>query len=335
MTETTCPICNTANPPEETSCTKCGFSLGLSRADWPTFPTIEMPEVAGKIQWPESQAPLPPVIPPAAPEQAPVSPGSGEIAPGPISSYGPPLSEDDRMARRHIDRGLEALRQGLDEQARWEFEQAGDLADDQDIATLAQQHLSELVTRAPAAPLPAVEAPPPQPAPAKARPSRAPRSKVRTTSRTRQRTTYRPMAKAAPDRASQFEAFPAGWEQTATLGAIVAMVGGLLAIVGATSCLGVGSMAAAGFGAGVLIANRDKAIRGCRRGDAFHAMVAGAITGLGCWIGHVVGADARIVTDGSSWTHLIWPACLAGVLHIPAAIGLSVAGWKAGTSQVS
>jgi hypothetical protein len=265
MTETTCPICNTANPPEATSCTKCGFSLGLGQADWPTFPTIEMPEGTGEIEWPESQAPLPPIVPPAVLEQAPPSTGTSETASAPISSYGPPLSEDDRMARQHIDRGLEALRQGLDEQARWEFEQAGDLADDQDTAALAQQHLSELVTPAPAAPLPAVEAPPPQPAPAKARPSRAPRSQVRTTSRTRQRTTYRPPGKAAPDRASQFEAFPAGWEQTATLGTVVAMVSGLLTLAGATSCLGVGSMAAAGFGAGVLIANRDKARAFCGR----------------------------------------------------------------------
>jgi hypothetical protein len=42
-----CPICNIENPPDNSSCQKCGFGLSLGGPTWPDSPMAEIPESAG------------------------------------------------------------------------------------------------------------------------------------------------------------------------------------------------------------------------------------------------------------------------------------------------
>ncbi len=308
-----CPICNAENAPDASNCSQCGFSLSLSQTAWPDFPTLEIPEPVSPLQWPE-----PPAIEvSSAPinDTLAIDVESVEIEPvkqikqveqkekveaTAVDAPPPDQPSDDELAREHIARGFEAIRQGMFDQARWELEQARDLADSEDISRLAQSQLDELSS---AAELIFQN----QPA---------------------------PIMPERPDPIKTLSAIlvtPADWASTTRTGAIAGAVNGLATLISAQLCCGLFLSPAAAFITGVLIARQ--ASKGDQTSDVVHAMVAGGITGLGGWLGQVIGSAITM----SSMSHgqpdaAAWPlaACLTGIVYIPVAIALGALGWKVG-----
>ncbi len=162
-----CSICDTENPADATSCRQCGFSLG--QPAWLDSPTVEIPELVVDTEWldiPETAPTVTPSMPAWLTDDAPttgvepitvesitvepaeVEPVAVEIEAAKMPpAYVPPPTpptQDDRLARTHIARGFEAIRKNLYDQAKWEFEQARDLADDPEITEMAQEQLGEL-----------------------------------------------------------------------------------------------------------------------------------------------------------------------------------------------
>ncbi len=291
-----CPICNAENAPDASSCSQCGFSLGLSQATWPDFPTIEMPEPAGMTGWPE-----PPAI---EIPSAPIEVKEEEIKAAAVDTPPPDQPSDDELAREHVARGFEAIRQGMLDQAQWELEQARDLADNEDIFHLAQRQLSELASAA---------APTVQRQPAPITPAR------------------RPPIKPSPSTLALDQILPAHWVPTARIGLIAGAVNIALTGCGAASCFGFFLSMSVAFVTGVLIARQVGQDQ--QSLDATHALAAGGVAGLGGWLGQVIGSIAwaaalsNTQSDASAWPFV---ACLAGIVYIPVATALSALGWKVG-----
>lgn len=148
-----CPICNAENDEGATSCQRCGFGLALSQPVWPDTSAINFPDPISV---------LPPTAQPTFPSPAVISKaelvefvdarfsglGRHDESPRRVGVASPEPAEegesDDRLAMVHIQRGYEALRQSLREQAEWEFEQARDLAEDAGIVQEAQEQLAQL-----------------------------------------------------------------------------------------------------------------------------------------------------------------------------------------------
>lgn len=150
-----CPICNLENPAEAETCARCGFSLSLSQVVWPEVPQIEVPRASETLGWPQTPAVEPPAPPPAPPSPAP-PPAAPAPSGGPLdallaaASATPPgqavaqVVTEAQMAYEHVVRGFQAIRQGRLEQARWEFEQARDLAEDSKLLRLIEKQLQAL-----------------------------------------------------------------------------------------------------------------------------------------------------------------------------------------------
>jgi hypothetical protein len=334
-----CSICNTENPPGATSCQKCGFSLSFSQPTWPDFPSVEIPEPSPLPEWPditEAEVKLPAALPiPTWPEPADGVPTSAiaeesdiEVPPFPVPSTGVAIEEphveevdypdpstegsftadipspgypsDDELARTHVARGFEAIREGLIEQAKWEFEQARDLADGEDIVRLAQAQLSELLSREAArivqVPVHPIVKPPPQPA------------------------------------LSGISLID--WKPTLRIGAVMGIINAVCASCTALFCMGFLLSPFLGFVTGLLIA-RNKANPPRQPRDIIHAMAAGGIAGLGGWLGQAISypiwttsvLDTLDVRNDSTTL-----ACMTflGMLYIPMTIALSALGWKLG-----
>lgn len=305
-----CPICNADNPPEAGSCVQCGFGLSLSQPVWPDLPMTESPEPADVPRWPELPEIriLPMPSQPAWPKDDTLTASLAEavketeedeaITTESAASPGQP-TEDDELARLHIARGFEAIREGLLEQAQWEFEQARDVADDLDIVRMAQTQLRELQTREAGLPH--------QVQPVK-RPSL-------------------PLAPSAPIGATD-------WRPTISIGLKMAALNGVFATCGVSACLGLLLTPLFGFVTGWLVA--QKADKSNLSSDAIHAIIAGGITGLGGGLGQTIGHTlwATLLTsseiDYSSWSAA---ACLLGAWHIPVSTAVSVLGWRVGVSR--
>ncbi len=343
-----CPICNTENPPEAKSCEQCGFSLGLTQPTWPEFPTIEVPTIAP--QWPD----------------LPTGPVDNESsAPSPQESPPPALTDDDELARWHIQRGFEAVRQDLPDQAVWEFEQARDLADSDDVASLAQAQLDGLSEAAPQSEqeqsptetLPATipdwlaefapqseqeQAPTetspaaipdwlaefaPQPQPGEAPAETSPAKPPDGLVEIADSPTTRPPT-ARPIRS-------VNWRPAVRIGLTVGAVNGLLSGCGAVFCLGLLLAPACGFIAGWLTA-RNKAVRRDRIPDLLQALLASGIAGVGGWIGQTIGYPAWLASlesqqsNSSLW---LFVTCVSGALYILISIGLGVVGWRTGAPK--
>jgi len=293
-----CPICNAENVPDASNCHQCGFSLSLGQAAWPDFPAIEMPDpLEIEIQ------PAPPEIVPIddTPQEAKVE--SVEDAVEIVAAKAPPPEQpsDDDLAREHVTRGFEAIRQRMPDQAQWELEQARDLADSEEIAHMAQSQLEELASAAapivPRRPTPIVPRRHPSP------------TLVRTVA--------------------------ANWVSTIRISIIAGAMNGILASWGTVSCFGFLLSLLVSFVAGVLIA--QQAAKNDQRLDAAHAIVAGVITGLGGWMGQATGYSAWLMRLSDAQTDLTaaWPlvACLSGAFYIPLSITASTLGWKMGTPK--
>lgn len=348
-----CSICNAENPPDATSCHQCGFSLGLSHPAWPDSATFDVPEPAEMPAWPElPEIEAPPVpselvwpddagrigstggigvdsvaeVARAEPERIPpllsdtpaidVRPaeadgleplGAQEV----VAADTPPPgdSSDDVLARSHIARGFEAIRQGLLDQAEWEFEQARDLADSTDIARLAQAQLTEL------------HGPALQPMPKQTRPAE------------QAWPIERPPLQLTASRILALD-----WKPVVRVGLIVGLLHAMFAGCSAPFCGGFLLAPLFGLVAGWWTAQQktdhvgddDSQFR-----DPIRAIVAGAITGIGGWLGQVtaypVWLSSLIDTqsDAGAW---MMTTCLAA-FFVPMSIALSVLGWKIGRSK--
>ena len=329
-----CSICNAENPSDATSCQECGFSLSFSQPTWPDFPSIEAPEPLALPEWPEiSQAeaeplalsPIPPWPEPAdrvptpavadevdveipsfplpvsdiAIEEPHIDPDASTKEPATADIPSPDYPSDDELARTHIARGFAAIREGLIEQARWEFEQARDLADSEDIVRLAQAQLSELLPGEMAQvvqePMRPIVKPPPRP---------------------------------ALSRISRMD-----WKPTLRIGVTMGVINAVCTSCTAVLCLGFLLSPFLGFVAGLLIARKDSPPRQPR--DIIHAIAAGGIIGLGGWLGQAISypiwttSILNTLDVQSDSTTLICTTFL-GMLYIPLTITLSALGWKLG-----
>jgi len=307
-----CSICNAENPPDATSCHRCGFSFSLGQPTWPEFPTIEVPDLGDAIQWPE-----PPEIEtsPAPAEPEPLPPEDDVLTVGVEAEPVPPLlgaggdyPSDDELARSHIARGFEAIRAGLIDQAQWEFEQARDLADDMDIVRMAQAQLDEL--HRPAAQTAQRQI---QPVEELIQTLRAPTKRAAAQPR-------------GPGR-------PMDWGSTIRIGLNAGLLGGLFAGYSALACLGLLLVPVSGFVAGWLIAR--KADESDQSSGALHALVAGGAAGLAGWLGQVIGyliwgASTTSRADPSTLTVI---ACLSGAFYVPSSMTLGALGWRMRTPK--
>jgi hypothetical protein len=323
-----CSICNAENPPEATICHQCGFSLTLSQPAWPDFPTVDIPKPIDTPMWPE----VPPIDVPPPPKE-PVWPESGDLtktvgdaddegpgvpeaveshtAPPPIEADVAPPEEptDDELARFHITRGFEAIREGLLGQARWEFEQARDLADDVDIVHMAQSQLDSL---------------------------------FKTTTepvREQARSVGRPPSASAP-RSIAIRGGAMDWQSVVRVGVIIGALSGVLTGCSAIVCLGFLLVPLSGFVAGWVLARRRANVRPAADRDSqmaeiVQAVVVGAIAGAGGWLGQVIGYPiwlASLYESGSE--PQVWPfvACVSGAF-VPLATATSVLGWRIGARR--
>jgi hypothetical protein len=334
-----CSICNTENPPDAKNCQQCGFSFSIGQPAWPDFPTVEIPQPTSDIQWPE----LPGVeIPATVPQPAWPIPDMPTPSITPIEIKSTPVqdqlkikeeaaaveppppdqpSEDDELARAHIARGFEAIRKELLDQAQWEFEQARDLADSEDIVHMAQAQLAGL--RAEQAER--VELLPPTPF-----------FEVKPTAQPAQRQ-IRPLERpTAPPAFSQIQALD--WRPLVRIGLMLGLVNGVLTGCGAVACLGFLLSPASGFVAGWLAARSSGAARqNVQSANTMPAIIAGGIAGLGGWLGEVIGHPIWVAsTSTSSADPLatgVFVACMPGTLYIILAIIGSVLGWRVGTPK--
>ena len=318
-----CSICNAENPPEATSCHQCGFSFTLSQPAWPEFPTVDVPEPVDTSLWPdvpEIDIPLPPEEPvwpessdltvPAgdADEREPAVPGVVEspTAQLPVDADVAPPEEpsDDELARFHITRGFEAIRKGLLGQARWEFEQARDLADDADIVHMAQSQLDSLVKT------------PAEPVTEQARPVGGRLS-------------------ASPSLSIALRDEAVDWQSVIRIGVIVGLLSGILTGCSAALCLGFLLVPVSGIVAGWVLARKRAKARPFADQDGqvaeiVQAIVVGAIAGAGGWLGQVIGYPiwlASFYESGSETQMWLFVACVAGAF-VPMAATTSVLGWR-------
>ena len=324
-----CSICNTENPPDATSCQQCGFSFSLSQPSWPDFPTVEVPEPTAVPEWPE----LPETkASPASPK--PVWPVDDALVPSiesieiesvtdqveikeEIAVAEPPPSDqpsdDDQLARSHIARGFEAIRKGLDDQAKWEFEQARDLADDTEIVRMARAQLAGLHSTP-------VETTQERAHPRQVQPRQPP-------------PTFPRKPTSSPIQISNVD-----WDTTVRFGLILGLLNGVLTGCGAVACFGFLVSPAAGFIAGWLAARKDSTADTVRKNDqssnVIPAIIVGGITGLGGWLGEIIGHPIWVASTSTSsadpFATGLFVACVPGIPYILLAIVASVVGWRVG-----
>jgi len=341
-----CSICNTENPAGATSCRQCGFSL--SQPAWPEFPTIEIPEPAADIEWPDLPETALPVAPsaPAWPADdiltTSIEPIEIEIEkpkPPPVRVPPPaPPTQDDRLARTHIARGFEAIRESMYDQAKWEFEQARDLADDPEITEIAQEQLGDLAnTRMEAAqgrerarlrqaqPRPAPRPTPPRPA----QPRPTPPKPVRPIQPTRQK---RPIPPAVPIQTGSI-----AWGIVVRTGLIAGVLNGVLTGCTAPFCIGFLLAPASGFIAGLWIARNKTLTRDGQPSTAIPSAVAGGIAGFVGWLGQVIGypvwLNSLSTTQSNTESLLAFTACVTGGVYIPVSAALGALGWRLGRKK--
>ncbi|MCP4538922.1 MAG: zinc ribbon domain-containing protein, partial [Chloroflexi bacterium] len=313
-----CSICNAENPSDAKNCHQCGFSFSLTQPTWPDFPTVEIPEPVAAPIWPdllEAQVPTTPSEPIWPETDAAANIESVKIEsvldvvedkkefvsePLQLSDqssddqqpswlqpirplYPQPLdqpSDDDHMARSHIARGFEAIRKGLDEQAMWEFEQARDLADSSDIVDMAQAQLSELYH--PSVEVVEEQAPPRQVPPRVVRPIPA----------------RKPTPPPTP---IPIQLKDTDWDTLVRIGLVMGLVNGLLTGCGAVLCLGLVFSPVVGFVSGWMAARKQStAHKDDQLKNVSPAVIVGGITGLGGWLGGIIGHPIWVASTSDS-----------------------------------
>jgi len=299
-----CPICNEENESDASVCQQCGFSLDLGQIKQPDFLAIEGFKSTDQPQWPE---PAEIEFPAISPEPEPVPQESvpeievveqEEVVA--VESPPPaPSSDDDEMARFHIARGFEALRQELFDQAQWEFEQARNLADNQDIARLAQNQLDELLkTSSSIAPEP-----------------------VRAIEEV-----------SVPPTLDQFKG--TNWTSAVKIGLAIGVLNiAFASFFGSTFCFNILSQFIFGSIAGSLVAGRvddDGQPLGI-----VHAAMAGGLVGLIGWLGGTIWQPILATfTSMQMDPELPTLICFSWMLYLPTAITGSILGWRRKISKL-
>lgn len=312
-----CPICNFENPPSATRCEKCGY--GFIQVTWPEIPA---PEITPP-EWPDLSG-LQPAIP-AAPITT--APSAEEMVSKP-EEVRTPL--DDELARMHVSRGFQAIREGLWDQARWEFAQARDLADNLDIVRMAEAQLRELQQRA--------KLPEELLEPAERIIERLEQEKLpKPEELARQLVEKVKHGEATPDltappvqpgvRPRPVPTRKPDLRSAIATGLVIGIVNGALAACGAAVCLGLLTSPFLGLAAGWLTARR------AGRGDIAQGFVAGGITGLVGWISGIAGYLLQSANDISVDSDArAGMACLT-LLYIPLSAVMGMVGWRLGTSR--
>jgi hypothetical protein len=269
-------------------------------------PQINIPPPPEELVWPESSDLAMPVgdaderrtsVPDVVASPTARPPVGVDVAPA-----GEP--SDDELARFHISRGFEAIREGLLGQARWEFEQARDLADDVNIVHMAQSQLDSLVKT------------PTEPVREQARPAG------------KRLSTPPPLPITLRDEAVD-------WQSVVRIGVVVGVLSGVLTGCSAIVCLGFLLVPVSGFVAGWVLARRRAKVRPTADQDGqvseiVQAVVVGAIAGAGGWLGQVIGYPiwlASFYESGSETQMWLFVACVSGAF-VPMAAATSVLGWR-------
>jgi hypothetical protein len=293
-----CPICNSENEPDATTCAECGFGLPLSQPAWPDPPTVPRIPITESALWPEPPQIEVPTTPPQASwadDESPVAQFK-EQAFTPIElPAAPTLDQDDQLAETHIERGKEALREDLLDQARWEFKQARDLADDQQIVNRAREHLRRL--RRPVAPG-TDQAPSQQPV---------------------------QLPNPAPPTVG-----PEAMRRGVGLGVLNAILTGL----GAGLCLGLLFSPFFGFLAGRSAARRSRGSEGS--GALINAGVVGAVVGMGGWLGEMVGHPIWMALSADAapvLTTTLFSSCFLGIVYIFLSVFFGIIGGLTGRKR--
>jgi hypothetical protein len=121
------------------------------------------------------------------------------------------------------------------------------------------------------------------------------------------------------------------------------LLNGVLTGCGAVVCFGFLVSPASGFVAGWLAARKDSTTDTTRKNgqssNITPAVIVGGITGLGGWLGEVIGHPIWMASTSSSGADPIatglFVACVPGMLYILLAIVASVFGWRIGTQKKS
>ncbi len=300
-----CPICNTENPPEASSCQQCGFGMVRVEPAWPEQPVVpEWPATPLGAASPTSDGPaVPTAASPAPPAPPPSSPS------------------DDELARMHVERGFQALRQNLFEQAQWEFEQARDLADNLDIAQMAEAQMTALIKDARQAAAQAidgslqdlaaqaqaaVEQAVPRPAPPRSTPTPAPATSPLTA--------------------------PLDWAAALRDSVGLAILAALLVGLGAVICIGFFVAPLLGFVAGRIVGRRSDTER--KPSSIAQAVLAGGAIGLGSWLGEVIAhplwIDFLPQLSSDPLAVMAVVSCFPGALYLLLAVAASAVGWQVG-----
>ncbi len=334
-----CSICNTENPPDAKSCQQCGFGLSLGQSAWPDFPTVEIPEPSIDIEWPELSQPETPQAPsiPAWPQDDALAIDVESIELKPATPPPPPAlpSQDDQTARSHIARGFTAIRENMYEQAKWEFEQARDLADDPEIIHMALVQLAELKGATMDAAQAQVREPPRQtpPTPAPLSPTPPGPAPPRRSSPPRVIRPIRTTRPAIPTPMRNID-----WRAVMRTGLIIGVVNGVLTGCTAPFCIGFLLAPAFGFVAGWSMARAEaRATNYGQAPTATSAAVAGGIVGFVGWLGQVIGYPvwlnslSTVQSDTETLSAIL--GCITLSSYIPMSAALSGLGWWVGSKK--
>jgi hypothetical protein len=119
------------------------------------------------------------------------------------------------------------------------------------------------------------------------------------------------------------------------------LLNGVLTGCGAVACFGFLVSPASGFAVGWLTARKDSTTDTARKNgqssNMIPAVIVGGITGLGGWLGEVIGHPIWVASTSSSGADPIAMgllfACVPGMLYILLAIVASVFGWRIGIQK--
>ncbi len=301
-----CPICSTQNPDGATTCQQCGFGLSLSEEWWPDA----SPNDVSKAK---------PVSTPAEAETPTPSPADWADR---VDATESPL-DNNALARLHIAKGFEAVRNGAPDLARQEFERARHLADDPDVVRLAQNQLDALDEAA-------VPTPPAVPEPDEPGPEAVvesddwdePADEV-----------VQPPVEwvETPSPEPALADLPGleDWSPILLTGLIFGLANAALSGCGAVCCAGLVLSPLMGFLAGWRATYQIR-----QAGYALstgQALVVGLVVGLGGWVGELIGHPLWLANNtGTPNDVSLCIACLFGSVYAVLPIPMSALGWRVG-----
>jgi hypothetical protein len=310
-----CPICNAENATDSVTCGQCGFGLTLSQPSWPepisvdaveppsvdaveppTVDSVQVPNIDAlgpskveAVQAPDVPRPPHQLQPEAGAEAGirwpheviPPSTLGTEVESAPRAL---PSPSDDELALHHIERAWEAARAGLLDQARWELEQARQLAESSDVVRKARSGLAELARLVEERSIGGSE---------------------------------RGQEAAGEPTPVVGRSAPAITGSALRLAMMLGLVNGVLTGVGAAICLGLIVSPLIGFFAGRSLIRRAERSGG--EPSLLDAAVVGGGVGLGAWLGELIGHPAWIALSADAPvdpTSSIFSSCSLGLFYL-------------------